>query len=686
MKRFLFHFLKIKRLEFLGIKNPTFYFPDGLRKRIIPSVVIGAVLSLFLIQIVVFKVNPTYVAESLLNIEPHLPRVLYNTDTSKYLHSYEDWLRTQVGIIRSIPLLKKAIEINDSYGIKWSLPGESSQSSIFRLNANLKVNQIRETQLISISIESKNKEGLDTIVNSVVDSYIDFELDREKKIDTFKLEYLKKEQEETEIALEKAYAELESLSRYYGTAISEDKNMYVYIEVLDDLEKSHNRLVVSKIELQNLINSLKEKKRELEDTKFFIQAEDSLKMDQGLLQQEKLSLQEEQELRQKLLTMKDANPDKKELTAKIERIRKSYDETYNNTYNKEENFQKNKAISLIDKEILDSRTNLTAVTKSERDIIAEMKKAELKLVEYSTAVSRANTKKNEIERLKDRLAKINQRMDEVNIELNMPSRISIVSRALPPETSENSKIFTMIFISIIGCIIFGFIITTIIEFLDPTLKKLEDVRNTLGFSATGYISDLSIDVRNRNKNHLQLISSSPEPYLIKEIKQIGTFLEKEIEDNHSKVFCFLNINQHSDDNFISSTIIKSLDYDPKKKLLLDQTENLTSNTNYIDYQKESIYNDENFKNKIQKSKKKFDLIFINSPNLYTSSESHKYIIHSDVVVLIVDAGETTWQQLKDTVDYINRLKVKALSIILNKVDANSDPRTIRIMNEYYKNI
>ena len=60
----------------------------------------------FLYKLVKTKFN----AEALINVEPKLPRILYQTDPSKYLHSYEDWLpNLKWSIITGYPLIEKAI-------------------------------------------------------------------------------------------------------------------------------------------------------------------------------------------------------------------------------------------------------------------------------------------------------------------------------------------------------------------------------------------------------------------------------------------------------------------------------------------------------------------------------------------------------------------------------------------------
>ena len=137
--------------------------------------------------------------------------------------------------------------------------------------------------------------------------------------------------------------------------------------------------------------------------------------------------------------MKDGNPDKKELNTKIKRLRKNYEDFYKETYKTEEKFQRDKLVNSVDREIINIKTELDAVNSSEKDLLKEMDKAKLQLLEYTTAVSRATSKKNEIDRLKDRLSRINQRLDEVNIELQIPGRVTIVSKAIAPETAENSK-------------------------------------------------------------------------------------------------------------------------------------------------------------------------------------------------------------------------------------------------------
>lgn len=65
--------------------------------------------------------------------------------------------------------------------------------------------------------------------------------------------------QKTEADIVSLTEELEELSRKYGTAITEEKNLYVYIEELSDLKKSSNKLLVNRIQAQNKIRELKTK-------------------------------------------------------------------------------------------------------------------------------------------------------------------------------------------------------------------------------------------------------------------------------------------------------------------------------------------------------------------------------------------------------------------------------------------
>ena len=188
------------------ILNPLW----SIRQRLSLVLLIGIIGSLFIAAFALVTMKPRYSAEGLINFNPYLPKILYKSEDSDYIHSFEDWVRTQVNIIKSLPVIERAIVECRGQGFSWILPGESTQSAADRLVARLKINQIRDTQTISISLISSTKTGLSELINAIIKGYIQNTRDKSQEENTTKLNALKREREKIDQELTTGYNDLEA--------------------------------------------------------------------------------------------------------------------------------------------------------------------------------------------------------------------------------------------------------------------------------------------------------------------------------------------------------------------------------------------------------------------------------------------------------------------------------------------
>ena len=105
-------------------------------------VAITLIGTLLTVPYVILKKKPKYGTEGIIMINPYMPKILYRVEDSNFIHSFEDWMRTQVKVITSYPVLEWAIKDYEKQGLKWQLAGETSLSAVNRLNGRIKVVQI----------------------------------------------------------------------------------------------------------------------------------------------------------------------------------------------------------------------------------------------------------------------------------------------------------------------------------------------------------------------------------------------------------------------------------------------------------------------------------------------------------------------------------------------------------------
>ena len=95
-----------------AIKKP--FDPVSSIRKYSSLVIVISVLT-FLISLAVIltsnQFKPRYSSETLINVNPYFSRILYKVEETDWIRSYENWMRTQVNVIKSYPVLEKAIKV-----------------------------------------------------------------------------------------------------------------------------------------------------------------------------------------------------------------------------------------------------------------------------------------------------------------------------------------------------------------------------------------------------------------------------------------------------------------------------------------------------------------------------------------------------------------------------------------------
>ena len=182
-----------------------------------PGVVLITIICAALgMGLVYHKISPLYQAEAKVLIEPVVPKILDGLEQASITSYYDDFARTQINIMESFSVQSKALKIYSEKGFSWRLPGETTQSAVSRLKASLKINQVRDTHLISLEKESRSSEGLAELVNAVVQSYIETGDKDQSLKDSSRLQFLETRKLELDEELKRRYEELEKIAKKHA--------------------------------------------------------------------------------------------------------------------------------------------------------------------------------------------------------------------------------------------------------------------------------------------------------------------------------------------------------------------------------------------------------------------------------------------------------------------------------------
>lgn len=642
-------------------------------------VVSTSLAGIILFSIFTFFSNKNYYSTTAsLIFEPNLPEILY-TDNERYLHSFEDWMRTQVHEIESNQVLQNAIISYKNEGFNWQLADESMKTAIDRLRGKVNVTQINNTQIMEISLIGPNPDGLAETVNAVVQSYINFKHNQRIEQDKKKLGYLAKEKTLYEKKLDKSYSELLKVSAKYATAVADEKNLYIYLNMFMDLKSRYNKVLLDRIEQESKLTAFLDEQVRLENLKIA-----------SIGKNPKALGNFETELKERMVGLREGTTEYEKLNQMTDQIRKA-NISATTVFLKDE----------LAADIFKTKTEFMSLRESEKSIRRELGKAQTEIMQLNTAILRASTKRQEIERFITIWNRINERIEQIRIELFNPGRVRILNIAQTPEFPDPSQLFKKFGLGILGMIVLGLGIGMARGYLDNKITRPADIKTVLGIAPTGFLPDSAAekieayDVLNASKQH-------PHSFLVESIKRIAFKIEQDAFHQKSKVFAITSIKEGAGVTSIANNLLQQIDMPANKKIYLDLNPNGFSGRENIDpqtqfktaswlnneaslkdiyeqredyiYVKERLLTHNNttisisrLALKMEELKSEYDFIVIDAPPLLLSSDSHKLVQAADVSVLVVDAQKNIWPELECAIDQLQRLSVNAISIIVNKV-------------------
>jgi capsular polysaccharide biosynthesis protein len=121
------------------------------------------------------KGKSIYSATATIYIAPRVANILQENKEQDYstYQDYKQFIEQQESTIRRYDIMLLALKKLRDKHIMWQNPNESDRRAAERLQVALVIKQVSDIYLISVSLESDKAEGLDQIVNTVVESYIE---------------------------------------------------------------------------------------------------------------------------------------------------------------------------------------------------------------------------------------------------------------------------------------------------------------------------------------------------------------------------------------------------------------------------------------------------------------------------------------------------------------------------------
>ena len=654
--------------------------------------------TLITVPVVILKKKPKFGSEGMININPYLPKILYGTEDSNFIRSFEDWMRTQVRIITSYSVLEWAITDYESQGFKWQLPGESMMSAVKRLSGRIQVVQIRDTQLISLTMENMTSHGLADIINCVIKGYIDSSESYTRNQNTYKLDVLNREKQKVQQELDDGYQLLEEISHKSGTAITEEKNLYIYFETLADLRKVFNKLVTDRILAESRMKALETKAEALKRMPFpGLVSERTDTGHGGLIDQINGRIQE---AREKMVGLAEDNPTLALLKRRQKEMEDQAARLLEEKQKDQEHIVRGKLLDENQLALENARVEYQTAKDAEKNVKIEIDRAQKEILDYNTATLRVQTRRQENQRLMETLTRINARTDQIQMEFASPGRIEVTAWAQKPEGPNVDPRGKLVPVCFIVSLMAGVGVVIGRDLLDSRIKRPQDMEKLLGFPLTGFL------LRGSEENipHEDLYSlhhRHPRAFMTQQLAEIVIKIDRERLEHNSKVFAFTGLGDGCGVTMLAMNILAMSTVPRNRRLYIDLNNRIPAGSreplksimqtvfgdqilqgfhdsssdefpfvfypSATDVQQGRAHSSEDLKILLDELKTSFDMIVIDLPPILLSADTQAIASIADVAVLTALARHSLWGELMRSITTLDNCGVKVISVILNRV-------------------
>lgn len=390
----------------------------------------------------------------------------------QYVAGYNPYfLKTQYEIIQSRPILYLVLDnlnLQQIWGDKMSDDGVPLKRDIafLLLSKSVRVNQYRDTSLIDIQVYREDREEAARIANEIASVYRDQRLNMKRReikraVDALENE-LKKQQEKVDAA----EVELEELRKQGGISLL-GKNYTVDKERLRQLEADRIAARVDMITRKSRLDQLESLEGEdLMNSSLYIINDQSI----ALLKKQLIDTQVQ--LKLMLENYGINHPEARRLQAAADELRSSITKALEGL---------KKGVN-ADYEVAKARFEaLDSELKTARDV--DIAAASEKILPFDRA-------ERNVDLQREILAALRSRVSQQGIELEVPrTPVEIIEPAEAPP--ENRPVSPNLLLNVMLSIVVGFVagigLAYFIEYLDTSVKTVDDVERYLGLPVLGVI-------------------------------------------------------------------------------------------------------------------------------------------------------------------------------------------------------
>lgn len=444
-------------------------------------VVIGAPLAWYKSRVY------TYEVFAAIYVAPRFAKVLQSDQELEFQSNsqYKQYVEQQVRNINRYDIVRETLAQLGPYRALWQPPDLSERKAALRLIKALSARAVKDTYLISVTLEGNQADGLAETLNTLLQVY----LEAMKKEDLYasdeRLLNLRERQKTLAKDLQEKSVQRTALAELLGVTGFDSKTQNPYERLLQDsstaLDEAHRKLIVAQAALDAYDPKAGAAARlALEAAALQIVANDS-----GLNSLKYHLWARRGELLNEISGLSPQHP----LRAVAERKLRDLEQDVQTATT---NVMEATRTQLLEQR----RTTLREARQVKQALSAQRQSIQERANWFITNFNKGTAVAQDMDRLQSQLNAVSERIDFLTLESEAPGFLRLQAQALPPEYPTGGGPKKPVALVLAAAIGLGLIVPIGLDFLDRRIKTAAQVHHLLGFAPVAALLDKR-DARNR---------------------------------------------------------------------------------------------------------------------------------------------------------------------------------------------
>lgn len=646
---------------------------DSLHEHANLVVLIFFLVLFFGIPIVFIKGEPSYETVATIHVSPYHKKTLHD-DSELELQSntqYLQFISQQARTINRYDIIELALQRLEEAGINyWTLEGESNRKAIERLQKSLNINHVRNTYLVQVRLISTESEGIDVILNAVIEAYLERAKEELFYASDERIENLKQREKELLDHISALTTERADISRNLGVTAFNPDEVNPFDRRMRTLQEEYQLARTTSIKAQARLEAYLlsgDTDTEMRSVQETLLSDPGLNSLRGNLNQRRAELLT---ATSGLGTQHPAYLDAQDELQKI-------DEEISNKENKLSNSLKHG----IEKRLRNSAVQAQQIEAKLDQMLQELI---LQSTTYTVQVNQAVALTNHLNLFWKELDRVRDRLNFFEIESTSPGMTHLVTPALPPLYPTGTSKKKLLLLIIIAALILSLTVPITIDLLDGRVRTVNDVHRTLGFPPLSWILD-GVD-----PDQLSFAED--------QLRRLASAMVRDGTRNGSRTFVITSVRPGGGTTWIARSLTRTLNSLGFPTLLIEgnayhpdpiygQGSGLISvlesgfDPQHINTKEPNIpcipvgeskdhrvlLNLQNLRTALNSIPEDYRFVIVDAPPLLASSDAELVAGAGDAVLLVVEAGSIMRGELSRAGRLLNSIDPPVVGALVNRI-------------------